>query len=175
MYQRVYIDESKARNYLMAAVVIAPADARSVRKVVRSLILPGQRRLHMFKEQDSRRRLILATLAGAGVKATIYDAGGAERSHRMRRAACLDAIVVDAKASRHGHLVLDLDETLVHSDRISIIGASQRIEYTELIYEHAKSAHDLLLAVPDAVAWAWAKGGDWRRRLEPIVEEVKRV
>ncbi|MBC7595785.1 MAG: hypothetical protein H7288_17920 [Kineosporiaceae bacterium] len=44
---------------------------------------------------------------------------------------------------------------------------SQRIEYTELTYEHAKSAHDPLLAIPDSVAWAWAKGGDWRRRSEP--------
>lgn len=175
MNQRVYIDESKARNYLMVAAAVAPVDARALRKVVRSLILPGQRRLHMHEERDSRRRLILATLTSAGVKATIYDAGGAERSRRIRRAACLDAIVVDAKAGRHGHLVLDLDETLVHSDRISIIGVSQRIGYTELTYEHAKSTQDLLLAVPDAVAWAWAKGGDWRRRLEPIVDEVKKV
>jgi hypothetical protein len=29
-----------------------------------------------------------------------------------------------------------------------------------------------LLAIPDAVGWAWARGGDWRRRAQPMIGEV---
>ena len=175
MNQRVYIDESKARNYLMAAAVIVPTDARELRKAVRGLLLARQSGLHMKTERDSRRRKILSTFVDCGVTATIYDAGGSDRPQLTRRAACLDAIVVDAQSGGHGHLILDRDDTLIHADRISIIAATQRIGYHELTYEHQKSKHDLLLAIPDAVAWAWAKGGDWRRRAELIVVEVKNV
>lgn len=30
-----------------------------------------------------------------------------------------------------------------------------------LRYERRRVASELLLAVPDAIAWCWAKGGDW--------------
>jgi hypothetical protein len=44
-----------------------------------------------------------------------------------------------------------------------------------LRYEHRRAASEMLLAVPDAVAWCWAKGGDWRRRIEPVVTDVRDV
>jgi hypothetical protein len=33
----------------------------------------------------------------------------------------------------------------------------------------------MLLAIPDAIAWCWAKGGDWRRRIESVVTDVREV
>jgi len=32
-----------------------------------------------------------------------------------------------------------------------------------------------LLAVPDAVAWCWVRGGEWRRRVDPVVRLVRQV
>jgi hypothetical protein len=32
-----------------------------------------------------------------------------------------------------------------------------------------------LLALPDIVAWCWAKGGDWKRRIRPIVCDVRKL
>ncbi len=43
----VFIDETKQRGYLLVASVVAAADLDLLRKIIRSLILPGQRRLHM--------------------------------------------------------------------------------------------------------------------------------
>jgi hypothetical protein len=42
----LFVDEPKHRNHLMVAAVVRPA----VLQLVRSLVLPGQRRVHMKKE-----------------------------------------------------------------------------------------------------------------------------
>jgi hypothetical protein len=40
-----------------------------------------------------------------------------------------------------------------------------RIRSDTLRYEHRRAAAEQLLTLPDAIAWCWAKGGDWRRRI----------
>jgi len=32
-----------------------------------------------------------------------------------------------------------------------------------------------MLAIPDVIAWCWARGGDWRHRIAPIVTATIRV
>jgi len=39
-------------------------------------------------------------------------------------------------------------------------------------YVHRKPSTEPLLAIPDASAWSWAKGGDWRRRIDPLITDV---
>lgn len=68
----VYVDESKRAGYVLAAATVP--DPEAARKIVRSLILPGQRRLHMNHEQPRRRRTILSALVTTPVETTIYDA-----------------------------------------------------------------------------------------------------
>jgi hypothetical protein len=172
----VFVDETKHRGYLLVAGVLGPGDLDPVRRLLRDLVLPGQRRLHMKDENDQRRRAIATAISASGVTATIYDAGRRYRNERARRAACLRALVDDAAQHGDAMLVLEQDDTLLSWD-------DQRlIEYTReagcrdnLRYEHRRAASELLLAVPDAIAWCWAKGGDWRRRVEPIVSDVRDV
>jgi len=76
-----YVDETKRRGYLLVAAVVLPPDLDSVRKVLRGLVLPGQRRLHMKDENDQRRRSIATAIAVSGVTATIYDAGRRYRTN----------------------------------------------------------------------------------------------
>lgn len=96
----MFVDETKQCGYLLIAAVVVPTDLDRLRKLVRSLVLPGQRRLHMKNESDPRRRAIASAIAGSGVQATIYDAGQRYRTERERRAACLQALVRDI--SRRG-------------------------------------------------------------------------
>lgn len=44
-----------------------------------------------------------------------------------------------------------------------------------LRYEHRRAKTELLLTVPDAIAWCWARGGHWKRRIEPVITTVKQV
>jgi hypothetical protein len=109
----VFVDETKRRGYLLVAGVVVPGDLDSVRRMLRGLVLPGQRRLHMKDENDQRRRSIATAIAVSGVTATIYDAGRRYRNERERRAACLRALIIDATQRGDAMLVLEQDDTLL--------------------------------------------------------------
>ena len=147
-----------------------PTDLTDLRGVVRSLLLPGQRYLHMKDEKDGRKRTIAQAFVDAGVQATVYRAGPQHRNERERRSACLKALVQDHASASTVRLVFDEDETMVSFDN------QRMIEYTRaagcrqtLSYEHKQSHADALLAIPDAIAWCWAKGGTWRKLIAPAV------
>jgi len=46
----VFIDETKHRNCVVVAAVVVPGDLAALRRTMRGLVLPGQRRVHMTKE-----------------------------------------------------------------------------------------------------------------------------
>jgi hypothetical protein len=172
----VFVDETKYRGYLLAAAVIVPADLDTVRKVIRGLVLPGQRRLHMKDESAPRKRSIASAIVASGVQATIYDAGLRHPTERERRAACLQALVADLAGRRSATLVIEQDETLLSWDNQCLIEATRAAGCRDtLTYSHATAASEQLLAIPDAIAWCWAKGGDWRRRIESVVAGVREV
>jgi hypothetical protein len=172
----VFVDETKRRGYLLVAGVVVPGDLDSVRRMLRGLLLPGQRRLHMKDENDQRRRSIATAIAVSGVTATIYDAGRRYRNERERRAACLHALIIDAAQRGDAMLVLEQDDTLLSWDNQRLIEFTREAGCRETLrYEHRRAASELLLAVPDAIAWCWAKGGYWRRRREPIVTRIREV
>ena len=67
MSGHIFVDESKRRGYLLVATVVVPGDLDSIRRVLRGLVLPRQRRLHMKDESDQRRRSIATAIAVSGV------------------------------------------------------------------------------------------------------------
>ena len=166
---QVFVDESKAGDYLLVAAIIVPSQLAAARKAVRGLILPGQRRIHMNGESDRRRRLILSAVTEVAPAVTIYRAHAASRTELERRDRCIDALVNDAATDRHLELILELDVRVERRDRQRIIVASRAAGCSgRLAHRHATAAAEPLLAIPDAVGWAWARGGDWRRRCDSL-------
>lgn len=163
MSGHLFADETKQNGYLMVVSAILPCDLNQSRRTVRDLVLPGQRRLHMKNESDSRKKLILSTLGRMAVEAVVYDAGKRYRTQREARAACLQTIVKDAALRGHTGLTLEIDQTLEQWDKQNLIEATRAAGYT-MHYGHETASAESLLAIPDALAWAYAKGGDWRRR-----------
>lgn len=168
----LFADETKSRDYLMVVAVVLPEDLTAARQCLRGLILPGQRRLHMKDERDSRKKKILSAITQLEIEAMVYDAGHRHRTQRDARAACLQAMVEDAAKHGHHRLILERDETLENWDRQRLIESTRRTG-AALNYRHETAAAEPLLAIPDALAWAWAKGGDWRRRSH--ISTVRRV
>lgn len=166
----LFIDESKARGYLVVAAVVIPADLAALRRAVDELRLRGQRRLHFAKESDSRRRLILSALHAADVRALAYRAH--ERDDLASRALCLNAVVEDAVRLGASRLVLEQDDSIIGRDRQLLFEQLQRTGHRDLGYEHARAATESLLAIPDAIAWSIARGGQWRRRIDPMLEQL---
>jgi hypothetical protein len=175
----IYVDESKAKGYLLVAATVVRSQASASRRELGSLILPGQRGLHMRSESDSRRREIADSIVRIGetlgVDAVIFDAGrsGTEKDRRSR---CLEAIIANLSVDDQVHIVLDLDESLQNWDRQRLIELTRAAGLSDRItYEHRTRHSELLLAIPDAIAWCWARGGDWRRRIRPVVRDVREM
>lgn len=175
MSTHIFVDETKRNGYLLVAGVVLHGDLAAARKVIRGLVLPGQRRLHMKNESDSRKRAIASAIVELSVQVTVYDAGKRYRNEQERRSACLRSLVGDAAARSASMIVLEQDDTLVVGDRKLLYRAVRDADCPDLRYEHRRATAEQLLAIPDAVAWCWAKGGDWRRRVESVVVDVRDV
>jgi hypothetical protein len=73
--RHIYVDETKERGYVMVASAHLGSEAAVLRSTLRQLVLPGQHRLHMAKENSAPRRAVVEVICAAGVTATIYDTG----------------------------------------------------------------------------------------------------
>lgn len=171
----VFVDETKERGYLVAAAIVCPESLAAARQSIRALILPRQRRIHFKAESDPRRRKVIDTLVDLKVRATLYDAYD-HASSKQARDACLVRLVADIKEINAARLVLERDDSTLQSDE-ALLRRHIRVPglMPDLRYEHLRAHEECLLAIPDAIAWCWARGGHWRTRMEEIVSQVRRV
>lgn len=166
---RVFVDESKSRGYIVAATAASPATIRESEKALRMLLKPGQRRLHFKSERDSRRREILSGMCKLDVRVAMWVAKGLP--NKDARDACLASIVAECCASGASTLILERDESLMGADR-KVISAALRLNQNHSVcYSHATPHEQPLLWISDAIAWCYAKGGDWVRRIEPLLDQ----
>jgi hypothetical protein len=171
----IYVDETKKCGYVLVASTHATTEITSLHDIVRDLLLPGQRYLHMKDEKDGRKRTIADAFVRAGVLTTIYRAGPQHRTERARRSACLRALVED-HAVAGARIIFDQDDSMLSWDNQKLIEFTRATDCRDrLSYEHRKPHSELLLAVPDAIAWCWAKGGKWRTLVAPTVAAVRDV
>lgn len=175
MSAHVFVDETKARGYVLAAAVVLPDDLAALRKLVNSLRLPRQRRIHFQSENDARRKVILNALISANVCVTIYDAS----SHpdvRQARDAAMTRLVDDIARIGAAMLVVETDDQALASDRAIIRSRAEMAGCLETLrYAHMRAFEEPLLAIPDAVAWSWAKAGTWRRHAGRLISAEIRV
>ena len=89
----------------------------------------------------------------------------------VSRGACLSAIVDDGAAGDvESLIVLDQDDTLIQFDRRLLYRSVHAIgREHDLHYQHRRSNAEQLLGIPDAFAWCWARGGQWRQLIRPAV------
>jgi hypothetical protein len=168
-----FVDES-ARNgrYILCATLVDARDLDEVRKLARSLCLPGQARWHFKSESDRRRRQIIDKIVRCGaVKATLYLAKGPEIPARHR---CLTALVFDLIDQKASRLIVESQDGQDPRDRGTILDALHEAD-SELPYVHLPPHLDAALWLSDAIAWAYGAGGQWRQRVKPTVDLVRDV
>jgi hypothetical protein len=165
----VFVDKSKAKGYLLAAAVIEPRNLAKARREIRNLVLPRQQRILMTKESDSRRRQLLSVIDSLEVPVTIYRADSRKFTELACRDLCIDTLVRDAALNRHFEITFETDESLITRDQKQVAATMREIGLTDgLAYRHLRAASEPLLIIPDAVVWAWMKGGDWHRRVNLV-------
>jgi len=141
---------------------------------VRSLVLPGQRRIHFTKERDERKRLILSKLIALGVRVQVFHCA-AKRAVDGREV-CLAALVAHAAEQKCFRIVFERDESIEHADRKFLYGEVRKRGLADVLKYDFKAPHDEpLLWIPDAIAWSHVKGGDWKRRIKLLVGGVEEL
>lgn len=164
----LFVDESKAKGYTMVAAVVVPTDVDALRREIRKLVLPGQRRIHFTKENDSRRRLIISALVKLNIKAHVFHCDSKDAA--SGREACLIGLVSHAAEHAHTRIVLERDDSVEKADRRILYREVDVRELRDELRYALETAHqEPLLWIADAIAWSYTKGGDWKRRIAPLI------
>ncbi|WP_446211672.1 hypothetical protein [Micromonospora sp. IBSANI012] len=175
MVLHVFADETKERGLLLAAASVDQGELVAARQAVNRLTMRGQRSIHFCKERNERRRQIIAAMRRVNTSVVIYDAT-AHRDQKAAREACLRALVTDSAKAAAERLVLELDDSRRAADARVL---TQEIRLAgmpgQLRYDHLRAHEECLLAIPDAVAWSWAKGGEWRAMVRPMISQIQEV
>lgn len=167
MTLHAFVDESqRGRQYIICATIIDARLANATRTSLRGLRLRGQRRLHFGDESDQRRRSILSALAELRLENQVIVV--TDRIPTSARESVLQELVRTLSSRGVARLILDSRQGQDLVDRATIRRAAHANGYSSLEYRHEQSASEPLLWVPDAVAWAWGRGGDWRRRIHDL-------
>lgn len=169
----MFVDESKEGGTLVTAALVNTRELDLARKTLRGLIMRGQRRLHFTHERDSRRQQILDAVLPLTAEVTIYD--GSAHPRRRQRDACLEALVADLAAASRRMLVLEQDDSVLAADRRLLYRRVRELGCEDLVYRHHRAHEEPLLAIPDAIAWCWQRGGRWRDRVRELVGDVRKV
>lgn len=160
-------DEStRADRYLMCFVIAQPAELATLRRGVRRLRASGQRRIHFVSESDRRRRQLLAAFADLDIRALVIHT--TNRDQVQARDDVLHVAVDRLAELGVQRLVLEARQGQDDRDRRTLYRRAPKT----MSYEHMPSAGEPILWSADGIAWAWGRGGDWRRRCAPLVEAI---
>jgi len=169
-----FTDESERSGVMLLAVVILdPGEVEGARKVLRRLLLPGQRRVHTAKESPRRRRAVLGTVARIdGLSAAVLryrrPAGVGRVSARrlLLQAAC--GLAVGSGVT--SWVLDDQDESQRLRDRAASAQALAGVDrHLHPVYDHHSAPAEPLLWAADAVCWAVGAGAEWQARIAGIL------
>jgi hypothetical protein len=168
-----FVDENKSKGLLVCAAILDERAVVDARTTMRGLVHKGSRRVHMTRESPTHRKKVLAGVATLPVTIELYTARSfPPRRERDAREHCLTRIAEDLPKLGCTRLTIELDESVAHRDRQVLFNATQHLAPTDLTYQLVPAATEPLLWVPDAIAWCWARGGDWKQVVTPLVAKV---
>ena len=174
--KEAFIDESvRGDRYIICETLVPQSSLAETRKDLRLLLQQGQRRIHFNNEKDRNRRMLLTAFSEMEVSSVIYSVR--HRDFQVARTAILREVVSEIKESRVVRLVLESRDIQDAQDKGDILRALRTNPIRPFTYVHLFPSSEPLLWVPDAVAWSWGRGGDWRRRVGELglVERVEEV
>ena len=175
MTAHAFVDESqRGRFYLVCVVLVDPGDLPAVRAELRTMLMPGQRRLHFVNERARRRRLLLTAMSKLPVRARVYTSTNKEPIARRQ---ALAAILSESRDVGMDRIVIERRETSQDTQERRQIAVAIRAGNAPaaLSYQHLSGYEEPLLWIADAVAWSYGAQGNWRSRVNEILEYVRDV
>jgi hypothetical protein len=152
---RLSLDDKGA--YVLAATVSDPAQADSVRNHLRSLVLPGQSRLHWHDEGDGRRSMIAREVAAHGLVSLVVVGIPVVRAKQERaRRLCMQVLLPGLRAiGVHQVWYESRTQGLNQADArmVSALRGKRLLPHAMRV-DPARPIEEPMLWVPDAVAGA---------------------
>lgn len=149
--KEAFIDESVRRDsYIICETLVPQVSLAKTRKDLRSLLQPGQCRIHFNNEKDRYRQKLLTALSEMEVSSVIYSVR--HRDFQIARTAILQKVVSEIGRSRVVRLVLESRATQDARDRDDLVRALRTNPIPSFTYDHLPPSSEPLLWIPDAVA-----------------------
>ena len=171
------MDESERdRRYYLCVAIVDQTHVSPLRKQLACLLLPGQRELHFYHEKAPRRRAVADKIAKLPATVRIYQTSCTPRTGEIARQECLNLAVTDLLKMGAHRLVIDS-----RAERDRFDGKTIRSQLHDqpidcnFSYEHIDSTREPLCWIADTAGWCYGAGGDWRRRIMPIIDDVIEV
>ncbi|QUY61894.1 hypothetical protein [Gulosibacter molinativorax] len=158
---RAFIDESSGprpdgqQEYLVCAALVEVTAVDAVRQSLRTLLLPGQLKLHWSDEQSSRRRKIVSQVADLDVNAIVVSHLDEQRKQDERyRRKCLETLYYTLVERQIFGATLESrssnQDKLDRAHIVSLQGQGQGLD-PRLRINHARGRDEQLLWISDAV------------------------
>jgi hypothetical protein len=182
-----FMDESESDRradpgtYILAAALIEPDALEKTQTQIRTLLVPGQRKLH-WRDESARRRLAIAeTIAMLdSVHLVVARTGGSPReTSERRRRKCLERMVCELDQRGVDHIVAESRESTQNMNDMTVFNAlrSSRTVSARLRLVHQPGPVEPALWIADAIAGAVvaARTGDGRYldTVKHLVDVVK--
>jgi hypothetical protein len=155
-----FIDESTNRRYRLCLVVCSENQLRENKKALTPLLLPGQTRIHMTKENQQRRGVILKSIQKLEFSAYVFEIDDLGLKPNVARSILIRAIGGHFSWISIDKLILDKSTSEVLDARI-FLDLFQSTGH-RLHFQHQSSSGTPGLWITDALLWAYSKGGAWR-------------
>jgi len=150
-----FIDESKLRSYLLVAVIFDSRSLPSARKYVRSLRLPGQRRIHFRNESPERKKQVASKLAKLPDEVICTESKN--KVELDARKETLSQMFGELQRLGVARVVIERDVSVEAHDRRFIEMTLKMVGISTLEYRHEDPHYEPLLWVADALAWVVSK------------------
>ena len=156
-----FIDETQEGRYRLIVVAIPESDVASTKSVLETLRLRGQKRIHMAKESERRRRQILRVISGmVSWEAFVIESAPRRRITKETRQ---ELFLLAAQHPFWANLDLVIVEDSNERERDKrVLAWLNRYGSHKFDYRFERPSHDQGLWLPDIIGWAVAKGGSWK-------------
>jgi hypothetical protein len=163
----VFIDESKSKAFVLCAVFIEVEHIPAIRKNLNKLKLKGQSRIHFVSESNRRRKQILAVFRSLPIEVCFFELRGG--SEAESREICLRELVRRLPIGEYCEVWIEADSNHLISDKAVLSSALiAEKKNSSVVFTHTDSRSQILLWIPDALAWIRTRGGDWHKEFRGI-------
>jgi len=166
-----FIDESQAGRYRLCIAAVQQSHLRDTRSALQGLRLTGQRRIHMAKESDRRRKIICDVISDlAGWEAIVIESSPRKKiTSETRQELFLLAAQHPLWEKIQVVIIEESNEKLRDKRTLAWLNKYGNHKFE---YRFEKPSQEACLWLADVIAWSMSKGNRWKKLFTPRVEVI---